>query len=189
MQSVLPPGDSNLAAINNMNTAGIEFVYQWRYDAPYYRAVIDRYYRQLPFLLHLPTQFTLLWILLSAGCWALLDVSLADLTRWAFPVGVLAVPGLVWLTKKAIFLKYRSRPSFGTDACYTLTDSGGRIQQVAGDSRFPWSTFTRAVRFSDGILLLRRGVARWLPDESLVSGSVDDVLTLVKAKLPTRVIP
>ena len=167
----------------------MKIMYRWRYDAAYYRTVIDRYYRQLPFVLHLPTQFTLLWVLIVAVSWNITDTTLTEFILWALPMGAIGVPGLVILTKKAIFLKYRARASFGSEACYSLSDSGGQIQQQSGASEFPWSTYARAVRFSDGILLLRRGAIRWLPDQSLESGSIDEVLALVQSKLPMRMVP
>ncbi len=179
---------SGASALGHCNISPIEVKYQWCYDTAYYRAVIDRYYRQVPFVLRLSTQFTLLWIVVVAVSWGTFGIALAELILWALPSGALGVPALVILTRKAIFLKYRVRSSFGTEVCYSLSDSGGRIQQFAGESEFPWSTYTRAVRFSDGLLLLRRGAIRWLPDQSLVSGSMDDVLMLVRAKLPMRVI-
>lgn len=164
----------------------MKLMYRWRYDAPYYRTVIDRYYRQLPFLLHLPTQFTLLWLLMVGMSWLLTDIPLSHILQWALPMGAVAVPSLVILTKKVIWLKFRIRPSFGSEACYTLSDGGGRIQQLSGASEFPWSTYARAARFSDGILLLRRGAIRWLPDQSLECGSIEDVLSLVQSKVPLR---
>jgi hypothetical protein len=163
-------------------------VYRWRYDAAYYSTVTDRYYRQLPFVLHLPTQFTLLWLLMVTVCWCFMDIGLTELVMWALVIGAIAIPTFVFLTKKAIFLKYRVRPSFDSDACYTLSDGGGTIQQHVGETRFPWSTYARAVRFPDGILLLRKGAIRWLPDRSLETGSVDEAMALVRSKLPLRVI-
>lgn len=163
-------------------------VYRWRYDATYYRAVTDRYYRQLPFVLHLPTQFTLLWLLMVAMCWYFTDIARTELVMWALLIGAIGIPTFVFLTKMAIFLKYRIRRSFDSEACYSLSDSGGTIQQYVGEARFPWSTYARAVRFSDGILLLRKGAIRWLPDRSLETGSVDEAMALVRAKLPLRVI-
>jgi hypothetical protein len=115
-------------------------VYRWRYDATYYKTVTDRYYRQLPFVLHLPTQFTLLWLLIVAGCWYFTNIALTELVVWALVIGAIAIPSSVLLTKKAIFLKYRVRPSFDSEACYSLSDSGGTIQQHVGETRFPWST-------------------------------------------------
>ena len=163
-------------------------VYRWHYDTTYYRTVTDRYYRQLPFVLHLPTQFTLLWLLLIAVWWGNTDIGLTELVVWALPVGAIAIPALVLVTKKGIFLKYRFRPSFGSEACYSLSDSGGTIEQKSGAASFPWTMYRHAVRFSDGILLVRTGAIRWLPDESLETGSVDEATALVRSKLPLRLI-
>jgi hypothetical protein len=166
----------------------ILIVYRWRYDATYYKTVTDRYYRQLPFVLHLPTQFTLLWLLTVAVCWGITDIALTEFVMWALLIGAIAIPTFVFLTKKGIFLKYRVRPSFGSEACYSLSDSGGTIQQKSGAASFPWTMYRRAVRFSDGILLVRKGAIRWLPDRSLETGSIDAATALVRSKLPLRVI-
>jgi hypothetical protein len=163
-------------------------VYRWRYDATYYKTVTDRYYRQLPFVLRLPTQLTLLWLLIVAGCWYFRDVALSELVVWALVIGAIAIPALVFLTKKGILLKYRVRPSFDSEACYSLSDSGGTIQQKSGAATFPWTMYRRAVRFPDGFLLVRSGAIRWLPDQSLETGSIDEVMALVRFKLPLRVI-
>jgi hypothetical protein len=163
-------------------------VYRWRYDTTYYRTVTDRYYRQLPFVLHLPTQFTLLWLLMVAVCWGITDIALTEFVVWALLIGAIGMPTFVFLTKKAIFLKYRVRPSFDSEACYTLSDSGGTIQQKSGAASFPWTMYRRAVRFSDGILLMRSGAIRWLPDQSLETGSIDEAMALVRSKLPLRII-
>jgi hypothetical protein len=143
-------------------------VYRWRYDTTYYRAVTDRYYRQVPFVLRLPTQFTLLWLLIVAVCWHISDIAPTEFVVWALLTGAVAMPVFVFLTKKTIFLKYRVRPSFDSEACYTLLDSGGTIQQKAGAASFQWTMYRLAVRFSDGILLKRliRGHPM-APDQSL----------------------
>ena len=62
------------------------------------------------------------------------------------------------------------------------------IQQKSGEVSFPWTMYRRAVRFSDGFLLVQKGYLRWLPDHSLETGSVDEVMALVRFKLPLRVI-
>jgi hypothetical protein len=163
-------------------------VYRWHYDTTYYRAVTDRYYRQLPFVLRLPTQFTLLWFLIVAVCWGITDIALTVFVVWALLIGAVGMPAFVFLTKKTISLKYRARPSFDSEACCTLSDSGGIIQQKAGAASFQWTMYRRAVRFSDGILLVRSGAIRWLPDQSLESGSIDEATALVRSKLTLRII-
>jgi hypothetical protein len=57
-----------------------------------------------------------------------------------------------------------------------------------GAGRFPWSVYDRAVSFSDGLLLVRKGGIRWLPHEALKEGSPAEALALVQSRLPVRVL-
>jgi len=61
--------------------------------------VVDRYYRQLPFVLHLPSQFTILWILgILAFSW-ITGETLREFAGWALLIGAIAIPSGVVLTK------------------------------------------------------------------------------------------
>lgn len=161
-------------------------LYSWRYDASYYATVIDRYYQQLPFVLQLPTQFTLLWLIGIGTYFAMTHAALRDFAGWALAIGAIGIPALVVLTKRAILLKYRLRLSFGTEASYSLADAGVSIQAKSVHGTYPWSEYSRAVRFSDGMLLLRNGAMRWLPDSALQRGTVEEALALVRSHLPMR---
>jgi hypothetical protein len=163
--------------------------YKWRYDANYYAAVVDRYYRQLPFLLHLSSQFTLLWILgILAFSW-ITGEALREFAGSALLIGAIAVPAGVVLTKQGIRLKYRlrSRSGFGTETNYSIAETGITITGT-GQGSFAWAVYSRAIRFSDGLLLVRKGAVRWLPDTALQSGTVEEATALVRARLPMRFI-
>ena len=56
----------------------------------------------------------------------------------------------------------------------------------AGAGRFPWTVYNRAVHFSDGILLIRKGGIRWLPDAALTEGTAGDAIAIVRSHLPVR---
>jgi len=163
--------------------------YKWRYDASYYAAVVDRYYRQLPFVFHLPSQFTLLWLLGTLWFSWVTGESLKEFAGWALLIGAVAIPTLVLLTKLCIRLKYRlrSRSGFGTETSYSMADTGITITGT-GQGTFAWSVYSRVVRFSDGLLLVRKGAVRWLPDRALIGGSVEEATALVRAHLPMRLI-
>lgn len=91
--------------------------YKWRYDVKYYAAVVDRYYRRLPLLLHLPTHFTLLWLLgIILYAWATGETP-KEFAGWAVPIGDIGIPAGVVLTKLGIRLKYRlrRRSGFGSE--------------------------------------------------------------------------
>jgi len=163
--------------------------YRWRYDAGYYAAVVDRYYRQLPFVLHLPSQFTLLWLLgVLLFSWVTGE-SIKEFAGWALLIGAVAIPSLVVLTKLGIRLKYRlrARSGFGTETSYSMAETGVTITGT-GQGTFAWSVYSRAIRFSDGLLLMRKGAVRWLPDTALESGSVVEATSLVSSRLPMRLI-
>ncbi len=163
--------------------------YKWRYDARYYAAVVDRYYRQLPFVLHLPSQFTLLWLLgVLLFSWVTGE-SIKEFAGWALLIGAVAIPSLVVLTKLGIRLKYRlrARSGFGTETSYSMAETGVTITGT-GQGTFAWSVYSRAIRFSDGLLLMRKGAVRWLPDTALESGSVVEATSLVSSRLPMRLI-
>ena len=163
--------------------------YKWRYDARYYAAVVDRYYRQLPFVLHLPSQFTLLWLLgVLLFSWVTGE-SIKEFAGWALLIGAVAIPPLVVLTKLGIRLKYRlrARSGFGTETSYSMAETGVTITGT-GQGTFAWSVYSRAIRFSDGLLLMRKGAVRWLPDAALESGSVVEATALVRSRLPMRLI-
>jgi hypothetical protein len=55
-----------------------------------------------------------------------------------------------------------------------------------GAGRFPWTVYDRAVHFSDGILLIRKGGIRWLPDAALTEGTAGDAIAIVRTHLPVR---
>ncbi|MGH8260235.1 MAG: hypothetical protein ACREUG_11145, partial [Steroidobacteraceae bacterium] len=164
--------------------AGATVHYRWRYDAAYYGAAIERYYQQLPRILHLPVQFTIAW-LIGVLYSLTTHARIGNILGWAAVTGAVGIPGAVFLTRQGIRLKYRHRSSFGTEAEFFLSKSGIRISQKSLNGHYPWAIYARAVRFADGILLLKRGAMRWLPDSALQSGTVDEALALVHATLPT----
>ncbi len=163
--------------------------YKWQYDVSYYAAVVNRYYRQLPFLLHLPSQFTFLWLLgVILYAWATGETP-KEFAGWAVLIGAIGIPAGVVLTKLGIRLKYRlrRRSGFGSETSYSMAETGITITGT-GQGNFAWSVYSRAVRFPDGVLLVRKGAVRWLPDAALKSGTVDEAMALVSSKLPTRTI-
>jgi hypothetical protein len=122
--------------------------YRWQYDADYYRSVIERYYRQLPFILHLPTQFTIVWLLGVGVAWVSIQDSPFQFAGWALLGGAIGIPAGTLLTKKAILYKYRLRPSFGSEARYWISATGITLHQQSLQGSYPWSAYSRAVRFS-----------------------------------------
>ena len=110
---------------------------------------------------------------------------LRNLPGWAVLIGAIGIPAGVVLTKLGIRLKYRlrRRSGFGSETSYSMAETGITITGT-GQGSFAWSVYSRAVRFPDGVLLVRKGAVRWLPDGALKSGTVEEAMALVSSKLP-----
>jgi hypothetical protein len=157
--------------------------YAWHSDDRYYATVVKNQYRQLPLLLRLRSQAIMIWIVLSGFT---LSSDLDFRTKWIF-LGfitsfVCVFPSLV---KRGIILKYRLRPTFGAETTFKMGDNEVVITGP-GAGRFLWNVYDRAVHFSDGILLVRKGGIRWLPDAALMEGTPDDAIAIVRSHLPVR---
>jgi hypothetical protein len=60
-----------------------------------------------------------------------------------------------------------------------INDEGYREVTSIGSAEYGWAALTNLVRFKDGYLLfITAQVFRWLPDLSIVEGSIDDVRCL-----------
>jgi hypothetical protein len=82
------PERVRVLSLQHLKDTSLTINYKWRYDTKYYAAaVVDRYYRQLPFILHLPSQFTILWILgILAFSW-ITGETLGEFGRRALLIG------------------------------------------------------------------------------------------------------
>ena len=99
-----------------------------------------RYYKQLPFLLHLPSQLTLLWLLgITVYSWVTGETP-KELAPWAPLIGAGGIPAGVVLTQLGIRLKYRlrRRSGFGTETGYSISRAGITIMETGqGATEFP----------------------------------------------------
>jgi hypothetical protein len=169
-----------------MSDSGPILVYQFRADAAYYKTTIDRYYGQRRFLLRLPVQYGIVSLaalgiyLGNARSLSRADVGIAAV------VALLATVGMVTLTKIGTLYRFKRRADFGAETTVTISkqeiaSSGHRAQ-----GKWGWQAYPHAVRYPDGILLLRRGVVRWLPDAALRGGTPADATELVKSRTALR---
>jgi hypothetical protein len=145
--------------------------------------VVKNQYRQLPFLLRLCSQATILWIVLSG---ITLSSELEFRAKWVF-LALITVFACVFpsLVKRGVILRYRVRPTFGAETTFRMGDNEVVITGP-GAGRFLWTVYDRAVHFSDGILLVRKGGIRWLPDAALTEGTPSDAIAIVRTHLPVR---
>ncbi len=155
----------------------------WHSDDQYYATVVKNQYRQLPLLLRLRSQAIIIWTLLSVPTLS----SDMDLQTKLIFFGVITAFACVFpsVVKRGIILKYRLRPTFGARTTFSMDDNEVVITGP-GAGRFPWTIYERAVHFSDGILLARKGGIRWLPDAALTEGTPGDAIAIVRTHLPVR---
>lgn len=170
-----------------MNASELVLVYKFRADAAYYRTIIDRYYGQRPFLLRLPVQCGFV-SLAVVGFFLWMKGSYS---RTAVGVAVIAVvllmAGMAALRKIGILYRFKRRADFGAEALVTVSQDGIASSGHHAQGRWGWQAYPRSVRFPDGILLLRRGVIRWLPDAALQDGTPAEATALVRSKTAMKI--
>ena len=165
-----------------MNASGLILVYKFRTDAAYYRTIIDRYYGQRPFLFRFPVQYGIVslamvgFFLWNKGPFSRTAVGIALI------IAVLLMAGMVSITKIGILHRFKRRADFGAEAVVTVSEDGIASSGRHAQGRWGWQAYPRSVRYPDGILLLRRGVIRWLPDAALQAGTAAEATALVKSK-------
>lgn len=161
--------------------------YHVKGDAAYFRTVRDRYYQQRPFLLRLRTQFSVLGaclVLPWAYAWVT-DAPWKDGAELGIPVGIVVAVGSLYLAKALILARLRARGK-NSEGTVTLSEEGVTGRGQHGSTLQYWTSYPRAVRFFDGILLLRGGVIRWLPDSALQNGTAEEATALVATKTQLR---
>ena len=147
---------------------------------------MKRYYTQAPRLRRPTTQYALLWLAGAVVCAVIYRTSPVQVVFGALVAGAVGIPALTAITRLAIRVRFMMRSSFGTEADLLLSTGGVTISQKSLNGTYSWTTYARAVRFDDGIMLLKTGAIRWLPDSALVSGTIEDAMRLVSAHLTVR---
>jgi hypothetical protein len=164
----------------------MEIVYKYRVDAGHYKTIINRYYSQRPLLLRLPVQYGIFAILLiGLFLWKANSVS-PVLIAIVLLAALMIVLGLVALTKLAILYRFKRRADFGAEATVTISDAGIASSGRHMEGKWDWRAFPRSVRYPDGILLLRAGVIRWLPDAAIQNGAPEAATALVRSHSELR---
>lgn len=82
--------------------------------------------------------------------------------------------------------RVKSSPYYGQPLSITISADGYRENSQLHEVQLQWAAFTRAVEFSDGVLLFQgKKQIHWLPTKALVAPATADVLArIVKAHVP-----
>ncbi|SRR6266404_1726141 len=164
----------------------MEVTYNFSINEIYYRTLIDRYYRQRPFIFRLPIQFGILAVAGATAFGLLIIAPLATRVVFALVIAASIFFGGVAVTKWGIFQRFRYRADFGAMASVTMSEAGLSASGPHVQGKWNWAAYPSAVRYPDGIMLLRRGVIRWLPDSALLVGTPEDATALARSRSALR---
>jgi hypothetical protein len=161
--------------------------YKYVFDSAYCKAVIARFYGQRPLLLRLPVQFAIpvaivIWIWSS---WQKMDASWPNVIA-LICAGVAVIGAGVYLGKLGVLQRLKRNSEFGLEVTITISAQGLTASSSNGGREYAWSAYPRSVRYADGILLMRGGAIRWLPDTSLQEGSAEQATDLIRGKTKMR---
>ena len=171
-----------------MINSGPRLVYKYRADAAYYRTVIERYYGQRTFLFRLPMQYGIVSLAIVGAFLGFKGMSTRIAVGIGFLVVVASTMGLVALTKVSILWRFKRRADFGAEVTVTVSKDAIISSGRHAEGKWGWQAYPRSVRYPDGILLMRRGVIRWLPDSALQEGTPADATALARSKTVMREI-
>jgi hypothetical protein len=160
--------------------------YKFNVDATYYHTLIDRYYQQRRFPFRLPVQFGFLALIIAGAFVSTTVVALAAKVIIALITIALIFFGGIALTKWGVYRRLKYRADFGTQATVIMSPEGLAASGTHSQGNWSWAAYPHAVRHADGIMLLRRGVIRWLPDSALLVGTREDATALVRSKSALR---
>jgi hypothetical protein len=162
--------------------------YRIHTDDAYFATLMRRYWRQRPLFLRPIVQFSALPIAV-ASLWLLLPWKDVDATalRWAAVAwAVLMGPGAYFLVRTLLRMRFRGAAKLGTEIIFSLSGVGIAFSGPISRGEFQWQLYPRAVRFPDGIMLIRPRVVCWLPDSSLAEGTSSEATELVKSHTKLR---
>ena len=109
------------------------------------------------------------WLLVGVCGIILIVVVLKGMVNVAGVIGgVLGILILGWPIDVLLIRKnFRKSPFHNDEIAFTLTEDGAHVVGRNSEVRVGWSSFTKARRFSDGLLLFQGpGLVNWLPDSA-----------------------
>jgi hypothetical protein len=162
--------------------------YKFRIDANYYRDLIGRYYQQRPFIFRLQVQFGCIALVLMVFMALAFGTPTVSTVAGAAVIAALVYFGGISVIRWGIFQRFRYRADFGSEVTINMSDTGLNAVGLHAKGEWAWAAYPSAARFSDGVMLLRPGVIRWLPDSALIAGTRDEATALVSVNSKIRAI-
>jgi hypothetical protein len=162
--------------------------YRITFSETYCRTTIDRYQRQRPIFMRPNVQIPLQPIGFAVAF--IVASRFASELQWFYVwlFGIICVASAIeWFYLRKAPLRRLLRHA-GATATYVLSIDAIEMESPLGQAKVQWATYPRAVRFTDGVMLLRRGVICWLPDSLLEGSTPGEVIALVQSKTSLRYV-
>ncbi len=171
----------------------MSLTYEIVVDFPYLQAALARFRKQRPKRVRQWISLVVTLVVI-VGAWGYAAYTHAP---WEFVVRLGAICGVGGMLGggliAAMFARIyaRRRLQQAAQAYETSTvvmhEGGLTFTSPNATANVKWSAYERAVRFPDGIMLLKgRVTSRWLPDKSLKEGTSQQATDLVASKLPIQ---
>lgn len=160
--------------------------YRIRAEAAYYKTTIDRYDQQRPRYLRYSTQYGIAGLILAI-IWASMTPPLTEQVIFqSLAIAAIVAIGSVFITKLGILWRFKRRTDFMQEHEVVVSEDGISAVAPHVKSSWTWPAYPYSVRFRDGILLMRKGAIRWLPDTAIMDGDASSATTLVASKTTLR---
>jgi len=171
----------------------MSYTYRMAVDKAYARTYVKRVTRsRSPYLHIVAIAMTLAGLLGPSAFFAIEDsaflpIFLRSMAYTFLPVG-LVVAVLVTLLRARQIQRIVAAARGG--ASVTLSEEGISTAMEDSQSRAEWSAYDHALRYGDGLMLMRMKnlPMLWLPDSSLVNGSPEEVASFVAKSLRLNVV-
>lgn len=167
----------------------MEVTYKYRLDEAYLRIVVARYYQQRPWYLRPWGQFAILTALLFCAYLfgeRSIGTPLPEIAMSAIPPAAVLFFGGIFLTKWRTIEKFRRRADFGAEVTVSMNEDGLSAEGPHVQGKWTWQAYPQGLRYPDGILLMRTGMSRWLPDTAIQVGTAEMATRLVASKTSLR---
>jgi len=163
--------------------------YRFVVNGDYWRTERKRYERQRPFALRRNIMPVLALLSLAFGffmLWLQDNESASNLAPKVLGIAFL-ITFLLETLRVVTNLRIQKRLSKATsETLCTLSEEGVSIQQEIAQTKLAWSYYLRAVRYADGLLLMRGMTRLWLPDSALDGATPKEATDLVQSKTKLR---
>lgn len=165
----------------------VQIEYRFKFSVQHLWTSFQRYTQQIWWIRPL---FKIRWPLalscvLALGILAQKALGLAIFLGCLFVLGLLLAgwpPSLsIWILRR----RFQKSPFYNDQITLSLLESGAHVLGRDSELRIGWANFTKARRFSDGLMLFQGpNVFNWLPDTAATAEGIAAAQKLARSQVP-----